>query len=141
VETIMQRVRLLRAGVLTTAHAALARAAWVFLSTVVVAQPAAAGGGDAARGKPLYQGCAACHSIDENEVGPKHRGVFGRRAGAVADYAYSPALKRSGITWDEATLDRWLANPSALVPGTKMFFKVDDAQARADLIAYLKEQK
>ena len=62
-------------------------------------------------------------------------------AGSVADYAYSPALKSSGLTWDEATLDRWLINPSALVPGTKMFFKIDDAQSRADLIAYLKQQK
>ena len=105
--------------------------------------PAAAGAatGDAARGKTLYQACAACHAIDENDVGPKHRGVVGRRAGSVGDYAYSPALKRSGLTWDEATLDRWLVNPSALVPGTKMFFKIDDAQARADLIAYLKTQR
>jgi cytochrome c len=97
--------------------------------------------GDAARGKTLYQACAACHSIEENDVGPKHRGVVGRRAGSVADYTYSPALKGSGLAWDEATLDRWLVNPSALVPGTKMFFEVDDAQARADLIAYLKDQK
>jgi len=50
-------------------------------------------------------------------------------------------LKGAGITWDEATLDRWLVNPSALVPGTKMFFKIDDPQSRADLIAYLKEQR
>jgi cytochrome c len=97
--------------------------------------------GDPGRGKALYQACAACHSIDENDVGPKHRGVVGRRAGSVADYAYSPALKRSDLAWDEATLDRWLTNPSALVPGTKMFFKLDDPQARADVIAYLKEQK
>ena len=97
--------------------------------------------GDPARGKTLYQACAACHSIDENDVGPKHRGVVGRHAGSIADYNYSPALKGSGLSWDEATLDRWLTNPSALVPGTKMFFKLDDPQARADVIAYLKEQK
>jgi cytochrome c len=97
--------------------------------------------GDAEHGKALYQGCEACHSIDENDVGPKHRGVVGRRAGTVPDYAYSQALKNSGLTWDEANLDRWLSNPSALVPGTKMFFKIDDAQSRADLIAYLKLQK
>jgi cytochrome c len=96
--------------------------------------------GDANRGKALYQACAACHSIDENDVGPRHRGVVGRRAGSLPDYGYSAALKGSGLTWDETTLDRWLVNPSALVPGTKMFFKIDDPQARADLIAYLKEQ-
>lgn len=95
--------------------------------------------GDAARGKALYQGCNACHSIDDNDIGPKHRGVVGRRAGSLADYNYSPALKSSGLTWDAATLDRWLTNPSALVPGTKMFFKLDSPQDRADVIAYLQE--
>ena len=97
--------------------------------------------GDPDRGKTLYQACQACHSIDENDLGPRHRGVVGRRAGSVEDYAYSIALKNSGLTWDESTLDRWLINPSALVPGTKMFFQIGDAQSRADLIAYLREQK
>jgi cytochrome c len=95
--------------------------------------------GDAAHGQALYQGCEACHSIDDNDVGPKHRGVVGRRAGSLEDYSYSPALKNSGLTWNELTLDRWLTNPSVLVPGTKMYFKIDDPQARADIIAYLKE--
>ena len=97
--------------------------------------------GDPSRGKTLYQACQACHSIDENDLGPKHRGVVGRPAGSIGDYAYSAALKSSGLTWDEATLDRWLTNPSALVPGTKMFYQVADAQNRADIIAFLKEQK
>jgi cytochrome c len=97
--------------------------------------------GDPGRGKALYQACEACHSIDENDLGPRHRGVVGRRAGSVEDYAYSTALKNSGLTWDEPTLDRWLTNPSALVPGTKMFFQIGDAQSRADLIAYLREQR
>jgi len=108
-------------------------------SAAPATSPAAAG--DATRGKALYQGCAACHAIDENDVGPRHRGVVGRRAGTLTDYNYSPALKASGLTWDAATLDRWLVNPSALVPGTKMFFRIDDPQSRADIIAYLKEQK
>ena len=97
--------------------------------------------GDPANGKSLYQACQACHSIEENDLGPRHRGVVGRRAGSVADYNYSKALKNSGLTWDSSTLDRWLSNPSALVPGTKMFFKIDDAQSRADIIAYLVELK
>jgi cytochrome c len=97
--------------------------------------------GDAVRGKTLYQACEACHSIDDNDLGPRHRGVVGRHAGSVADYSYSKALMTSGLTWDEATLDRWLINPSALVPGTKMFFQLSDAQQRADVIAYLKLQK
>jgi|ERR1700733_10156886 cytochrome c len=97
--------------------------------------------GDSAHGKSLYQACQACHSIDDNDLGPKHRGVVGRRAGTIADYNYSLALKNSDLTWDPSTLDRWLSNPSALVPGTKMYFKIDDAQTRADIIAYLAELK
>jgi cytochrome c len=97
--------------------------------------------GDAARGKARYANCTSCHSIDDNDVGPKHRGVVGRKAGTVPDYDYSPALKASGIVWDKANLDRWLTNPSAMVPGAKMFFIVEDPQVRADIIAYLAEQK
>ncbi len=67
--------------------------------------------------------------------------MVGRQAGTVADYAYSPALKASGLTWDQANLDRWLTNPQALVPGTKMYFLLKDPQSRADIIAYLVQQK
>jgi cytochrome c len=70
-----------------------------------------------------------------------HRGVVGRRAGTVAGYVYSKALRNSGLTWDEPTLDRWLTDPGALVPGTKMFYNVQSAQDRADIIAFLKQQK
>jgi cytochrome c len=112
-----------------------------FVGTKAHAQaPSAVSAGDPNHGKTLYQACAACHSVDENDIGPLHRGVVGRRAGSVPDYNYSAALKNSGITWNEAQLDRWLVNPSAMVPGTKMFFKLDDAQMRADIIAYLKTQ-
>ncbi len=96
--------------------------------------------GDPKRGQALYQGCSGCHSIDENDIGPRHRGVVGRRAGTLADYAYSPALKASGLVWDPPTLDRWLTNPQALVPGTKMYFSLADPQKRADIIAYLRLQ-
>ena len=130
VRAVLAALFLAQAGLVSSA--AFAQAAPV----ATAARP-----GDPVRGMALYQGCESCHSLNENDVGPKHRGVVGRRAGSVADYAYSPALKSSGLTWDEATLNRWLVNPSALVPGTKMFFKIDDAQGRADLIAYLKEQK
>lgn len=96
--------------------------------------------GDAAHGGEVYRDCMLCHSLDRNEIGPRHRGVFGRKAGSLADYEYSAALKASGIVWDEAMLDRWLTDPSALVPGTKMMFSLDDARDRADVIAFLKEQ-
>jgi cytochrome c len=81
-----------------------------------------------------------CHSLDKNSIGPKHRDVFGRKAGSVPDYNYSVALKASNIVWDDTTLEQWLANPQALVPGTKMMFSVSDVQDRADLIAFLKEK-
>ena len=97
--------------------------------------------GDPAHGKTLYQVCMGCHSLDEDDVGPRHRGVVGRVAGTVSGYAYSPALKDSHIVWDRETLDRWLTNPQALVPGAKMFFAMPGAQDRADVIAYLAEQR
>jgi cytochrome c len=97
--------------------------------------------GDPMRGKTSYQACMGCHSLDDNDVGPLHRGVVGRKAGTVPDYSYSAALKASGIVWDPASLDRWLSNPQALVPGAKMFFSIPDAQVRADIIAYLATQK
>jgi cytochrome c len=96
--------------------------------------------GDAAHGATVYRQCMICHALDKNGIGPSHRNVFGRAAGGVANYTYSAALKASNIVWNEATLDQWLANPQALVPGTKMMFAVDDAQDRADVIAFLKER-
>ena len=96
--------------------------------------------GNVARGQTLYKGCADCHSIGENAVGPMHKGVVGRKAGSVPGYDYSPDLKSSGIVWTEDNLDKWLAGPQAMVPETKMFFDVPDAQDRADIIAYLKEK-
>ena len=96
--------------------------------------------GDPARGETLYEACQDCHSLDKNDVGPRHRGVFGRKAGSLPDYDYSPALKSSNITWNEETLDKWLTDPQAMVPGAKMFFHLDNPRDRADVIAYLKER-
>lgn len=95
--------------------------------------------GDPVHGKVLYQVCMGCHSVDEDDVGPRHRGVVGRVAGTIPGYAYSPALKQSHIVWDQANLDRWLTNPQALVPGAKMFFAMPNPKDRADVIAYLTE--
>lgn len=112
----------------------------LFAAVILVACGSTFAAGDAARGQRLYEArCSACHSLDANRVGPAHRGVFGRKAGAVADYAYSAALRNATIVWDEASLQRWLANPEQLIPGQKMGYAVDDATDRADLIAYLRE--
>ncbi|WP_426410200.1 c-type cytochrome [Bradyrhizobium ganzhouense] len=114
------------------------------LAAIAIALLCAAGSagatGNVARGQTLYKGCADCHSIAENGVGPMHKGVVGRKAGSVPGYDYSPDLKNSGIVWTEENLDKWLTGPQAMVPETKMFFDVPDAQDRADIIAYLKEK-
>jgi cytochrome c len=94
--------------------------------------------GDAARGAQVYERCAACHSPDADRVGPRHRGVVGRRAGSIEGFPYSAAVKRSGVVWDEASLEKWLTDPQALIPGQRMGFRLGSAQDRADVIAYLK---
>ncbi len=97
--------------------------------------------GDATRGAQIYENnCTGCHSINQNRVGPSHRGVFGRRAGRATGFEYSDALKNARITWNATTLDRWLTNPQLMVPGTQMGFRLTDAQRRADVIAYLRTQ-
>jgi cytochrome c len=106
-------------------------------AAALIVAPAAAA--DAVRGKQLYESrCIACHSIDENRVGPAHKGVFGRKAGSVKDYDYSTAVKASRIVWNAKTLDRWLADPQKLIPGTKMGYSVPEAKDRADVIEFLK---
>lgn len=115
---------------------------YLLLSLTFCAAPFSYSAGNATHGQELYQArCFACHSVDANRVGPLHRGVFNRRAGSVADYSYSSALKKSGLTWNEKNLDRWLANPEQTVPGQKMGYSVNEAADRADLIAYLKTLK
>ena len=101
---------------------------------------AAAPAGDPARGETIYQACTDCHSLDQNDVGPRHRGVYGRTAGSLPDYSYSDALKHAKIVWTEETLDKWLTDPQAFVPGVKMFFHLDNPQDRADVIAFLREK-
>jgi cytochrome c len=110
--------------------------------SAALAQTAWAGGlaGDANRGETLYEACQDCHSLDKNDVGPRHRGVFGRKAASLPDYDYSDALKSANIVWNEETLDKWLTDPQAVAPGAKMFFHLDNPQDRADVIAYLKER-
>ena len=114
-------------------------------ATVAVATPALAAG-DAAAGEKAFAPCKACHAVvaDKNLVGPSLFGVAGRKAGTLASAAskYSPQLVASGLTWDDATLDKWLTSPKELVAGTKMTFPgLPDAQKRQDIIAYLKTLK
>lgn len=84
--------------------------------------------------------CAACHSTERGKTafGPSLAAVSGRRAGSLPGYAYSPALKSSGLTWNAATLDRWLASPQQTVPGTRMpFGGMADPTQRKQVVDYL----
>jgi cytochrome c len=106
----------------------------------VTASAAHAANGDSAHGAQIYQRCQLCHSIERDLVGPRHLGLFGRKAGSIAGYAYSAAMKNSGITWSEDTLNQFLSGPQGYVPGTRMTFTgLPNEQDRADVIAYLKE--
>ena len=94
---------------------------------------------DTTRGSELYESrCGGCHSLGHDRIGPRHRGLIGRRAGAVAGFDYSPALRASGILWSPQTLERWLADPERLVPGQRMNYRVPDAADRLDVIEFLR---
>jgi cytochrome c len=101
-----------------------------------------AGAGDAARGKAVFEKrCIGCHAMETNtgREGPKLAGVFGRKAGSVAGFAYSAGLKNSGLTWTDATLEKWLSDPDLMVQDNNMSLSVPKAEERRDLIAYLKQ--
>lgn len=98
---------------------------------------------DTAQGQKVFNKCKACHSVQagKNRVGPSLAGIVGRPAGTAEGYNYSDAMKNSGITWDEESLDKFLTKPKDMVPGTKMTFggikKEDDRKA---LIKYLEKE-
>ncbi len=102
---------------------------------------AALAAGDPKAGEAVYSRCLACHALEYNRTGPKHCGLFGRKAGSAPGYEYSTAMEKSKLVWNEKTLDRFLADPMKTVPGTTMTYAgVEDAKERADLIAYLKKE-
>jgi len=112
------------------------------LALAMAAVPAMAGvpAGNPVAGEAVYSRCLACHALAYDRTGPRHCGLFGRRAGAVKDFPYTEAMKRSGIVWTAETLDRFLANPMGVVPGTAMGYAgIADAKERADLIAWLRK--
>lgn len=94
--------------------------------------------GDPSHGHIIYQRCIGCHSLERSRTGPRHCGLIGRRAGSLADFDYSVAMKLSGIVWTRENLDAFLESPLKFVPGTSMGFAgIDDRQERVDLIAYI----
>jgi cytochrome c len=101
----------------------------------------AAGAGDASRGQALFEKrCTGCHSLDRNRQGPMLQGVFGRASGTAPGYAYSDALRKAAIIWDEKSLEKWLTDPDQFISGNNMDFLVAKPQDRADLIAYLRRE-
>lgn len=122
--------------------------AMAFAITISVApwvSPASAqdAAGDAAAGAKVFAQCRACHQVGEkarNTVGPILNGLFGRTAGTVEGYNYSPANKKSGIVWSDESFAEYIKNPRAAMPGTKMIFVgLKDEKRIADLTAYLKQ--
>jgi len=115
----------------------------VTLGLVLAASIAPASAADVAKGAKVFKKCKACHVVDsaKNKVGPSLQGVVGRTPGSVGGFKYSSAMSgfgASGIVWDAATLDAFLAKPKALVKGTKMSFPgLKKPSDRADVIAYL----
>lgn len=96
--------------------------------------------GDASRGHQLFdRRCGGCHSTDNDKEGPRLRGVYARKAGTVSTFKYSDAVAKSGVTWDDASLDKWLTDPDKFIPDADMDFHLEKADERADVIAYLKQ--
>lgn len=115
---------------------------FALLAAFALGSAAAHAEGDAAQGEKVFNKCKACHALEagKNKIGPTLHGVIGREAGTVEGFKYSDAMKNAGVTWDEESLDQYLADPKGFIPGNKMVFvglKKEDQ--RADVIAYLKE--
>jgi len=103
-------------------------------------EEALSGDGDAVRGKAVFEKrCIGCHALEADREGPRLAGVYGRKAGSVAGFTYSTGLKNLGVTWNDATLERWLSDPDLVVKDNNMSIGVPKAEERRDLIAYLKQ--
>jgi len=110
------------------------------LTLCLVMASAADWKGDAERGRAVFERrCTGCHALDGLKSAPSLRHVFGGPAARDTQYPYSAALKGARVAWDEKTLDRWLTDTEAVVPGNDMAFRLERAEERADIIAYLKQ--
>ncbi len=108
--------------------------------TFGIASTASVRAADVEKGKAVFEQCAACHALDGtgDYDGPTLKGVIGRKAGSLEDYRYSAAMKRSDVVWDAVTLDEYVADPQAFIPGNRMAFAgISDKTQRDDLIAFL----
>ncbi len=115
----------------------------IVATALVVASASAALAQDAEKGKQVFNMCLPCHSIGpgaENKIGPDLNGIDGRHSGTAAGYEYSDANKKSGIVWTEANFKKYINDPQAMVPGTKMIFAgIKNQQEVNDLWAYVSQ--
>jgi cytochrome c len=109
------------------------------IAILVLSSRASFAAGDPAAGEQVFTKCAVCHATAPgvNKVGPSLAGVVGRKSGTETGYEYSSAMKNADITWDDDTLDKFLAGPAGFVHGTKMFLSVPSSAERQNVIAYL----
>jgi cytochrome c len=110
--------------------------------TLLADLPAAYQSADLDNGQAKFAICKTCHNTAQGAgamTGPDLYGIFGRKAGSEPGFAYSDGMKSLGVTWDAASLDKWISDPRAMLPGTKMtYLGMKDAKDRTDVIAYLK---
>jgi len=112
---------------------------YILVSAICISGiPVASASGDATAGQKVYKSCKGCHSLGENRTGPRHCGLLGRAAGTEEGFSFSSEMKNSGLIWDAETLDRFIAAPLDVVPGTTMGFAgIKDKTKRENLVAYL----
>jgi cytochrome c len=113
------------------------------VAAMIAVSARAAAAQDVAKGEIVFHQCMICHSIGgnaQNKIGPELDGLDGRHSGTVPNYNYSDANKNSGIVWDETTFEKYIVDPGAMIPGTKMpFAGIKDPQQVNDLWAYIKQ--
>ena len=120
------------------------RKAGLVLMAVLGSSPTALAAGDSSAGQTVFAThCVACHSTQpgKNGVGPSLAGIVGSKSGSVPGYEFSPAVKDANITWDDANLDKYLADPAGLIPGTRMLINLPSETDRQNVIAYLNTLK
>jgi len=112
----------------------------IFTGVVCATLALGASGKNVDRGRDAFEKrCAGCHALDKIKVGPPLRGVYGRNAGKDPQFAYSDAMKKTSVRWDEPTLDRWLTDTDSVIPDNDMAFRLNDPADRANIIAFLKQ--